>query len=250
MRVGDTQALVSLSGPIEVRPNSELPSQATVEVHIRPLASVPGTDSKTLAATVKSILTPVLLLSHHPRTLIQIVGQALCSSDGVQYGSATRGWHPSLVASVINATSAALINTGSIPMKGVVCAVAVGRSVASGTPVLEPTLLLDPSEAELPTLAGGGCFVYMFSSTLSGTPAPGIPQCSLLWTNYAASSGTFGQDELNQARLMAQSAARRIWRELKRSVEGTPPASASSEGGNQGANTSSEVSIDDERMEI
>ena len=39
---GETKALASVSGPIEVRPAAEQPSKATFEVIVRPLAGLAG----------------------------------------------------------------------------------------------------------------------------------------------------------------------------------------------------------------
>ncbi|PCH35154.1 hypothetical protein WOLCODRAFT_59370, partial [Wolfiporia cocos MD-104 SS10] len=149
---GETKALTSVSGPIEVRAALEQPSQATLDVHVRPLASLPGTDAKALAATLKALLTPALFLAHHPRSLVQLVAQAICS-NGARAGS----WRSTLIAALINASCAALLNAASVPMRGVVCAVAVGRR--------GDTLLLDPAEEEFSDLLGSGCFAFLFSSS-------------------------------------------------------------------------------------
>ncbi|KAF7791705.1 hypothetical protein EIP86_002728 [Pleurotus ostreatoroseus] len=242
---GETQSIASVSGPIEVRANSESPSQATLEVHVRPLASIPGTDSKALSAILKSILTPSLLLSQHPRTLVQIVGQALCGNEsGAGSGSAGRGWHASLVASLVNACSAALIDASSIPMKGVVCAVAVGRILDRDSPSSKPTLVVDPSEAELAEMAGGGCFAFMFSATLPQTAISqdGFPPNTLLWTNYTAKSGIFDDDEFRQARQSAEQSALQVWKSLKSSLQKV-------QGPVRQENNDAHLS-DDERMEI
>ena len=255
LTIGQTEALASLSGPLEVRPNLELPSQATLEIHIRPLASAPGTDSRALAATLKAVLSPALLLSHHPRTLIQIVGQALCGSDsGSGLGSTGRGWNASLVASLVNACSAALINAGSVPMKGVVCAVAVGR-VSDPINPGETSMVLDPSEAELPHLVGGGCFVFMFSSILPTTSQKSdIPQSLLLWTNYSATSGAISDSELEDAQNIALQGAEDIWRTLKDSLSpkrSTNKSRVSQEvPSSDRASRASSPEIDDAEMEI
>lgn len=219
--LGTTVSLVSVSGPIEVRLASELPSQATLDVHIRPLAGLPGTDSKTLSSIIKTVLTPALLLSHNPRTLVQIVGQALCGNEtGSGTGSAGRGWNASLIASLVNATTAALLNASSVPMKGVVCAVAIGR--VSDPSSSQTTLVLDPSEAELPRLSGSGCFAFMFSSTLAhskGAHGSDIPPMSLIWTNYSSTGGPFSETEYAKAQQMAESGATEVWLKLKESIE-------------------------------
>lgn len=203
-----------MSGPLEVRLNLELPSQATLDIQIRPLPSVPGTDSKALATTIKSVLTPALFLSYHPRTLVQIVGQALSSNSS---GNTGRVWNASLVASLLNACSAALINASSIPMKGIVCAVAVGR--LSTGPGEEAMLVLDPSDEELSHCLGIGCFAFFFSSTLSPTPplSGDIPPSSLLWTNYTSST-PFNESELTAARELASEGCREVWKKMKESL--------------------------------
>ncbi|TBU43476.1 hypothetical protein BD309DRAFT_960541 [Dichomitus squalens] len=213
---GETKSLASISGPIEVRPALENPSLATLDIQIRPLPGIPGTDSKALATTLKAIFAPSLFLSHHPRTLIQVVGQALCGSEsGSGTGSAGRGWNASLVASLVNAAAAAFVNASSVPMRGVVCAVAVGRlgSDAGGG------LVLDPEEAELAKLAGSGCFAFLFSSLLagSGAAASEVPSCSLLWTSYTTAA-PFDLAELGRARELAQEGARQVWLALRESV--------------------------------
>ncbi len=48
-------------------------------IHIHPLASC-GTDGVALAATVKSRFSPSRFLSHHPRTLAQIICQSIHSA--------------------------------------------------------------------------------------------------------------------------------------------------------------------------
>ncbi|KAI0918491.1 hypothetical protein AcV5_002471 [Taiwanofungus camphoratus] len=256
---GQTQSLTSVSGPIEVRPNLEIPSQATLDVQIRPLASISGTDSKALALVLKAILTPALLLSQHPRTLVQIVGQALCGSDsGHGTGSVGKGWNASLIASLVNASSAALINASSVPMRGVVCAVSIGRLPStSGT-----TLVLDPTEMELSRLTGGGCFAFLFSSVLSSSPkdTADIPPCSLLWTNYTANT-PFDESELSSAHGLAEQGAREVWKTLKDSVSWMEKSSTTEsewktrtkdkeELLSSTNEETSEQELDDEKMEI
>lgn len=208
---------------MEVRLASELPSQATLDVHIRPLAGLPGTDSKALSSIIKSTLTPSLLLSQNPRTLVQVVGQALSGNEtGSGSGSAGRGWNASLISTLINASTAALLSASSVPMKGVVCAVAVGRITRPNSPQ-QTTLVLDPSEAELSNLSGSGCFAFMFSSALASGGSQldsEVPSSSLIWTNYTAVGSLFDQSEFSEAQQLAESGATQVWRQLKKSIEG------------------------------
>ncbi|KAF9553645.1 exosome component Rrp46 [Agrocybe pediades] len=191
---GDAGALASVSGPIEVRLAAELPSKATFEVMVRPLSNVPGTDSKSLATTIRSSLEPSLILTKSPRSLVQLVIQTLSSSHTV-YGK------DALSAAMINAGSLALLKEGSVPMKGVVTAVAVGR-LPSGT------LVLDPSGEEAEKVQGGGVFAFFFADAL--------PTGDCVWTGWKSTSGKYNEKELLQARELARAGAKEVYMAMRR----------------------------------
>ncbi|KDN40659.1 hypothetical protein RSAG8_07988, partial [Rhizoctonia solani AG-8 WAC10335] len=69
---GGCRALASVTGPVEVRQLIELPDRATFEVAVRPVAGVPATPEKALAKHIHDALHPTLLLTQHPRSLIQL----------------------------------------------------------------------------------------------------------------------------------------------------------------------------------
>jgi exosome complex component RRP46 len=196
----------------------EQASHATFEVIVRPLTGLPGTEAKSLSSAIRSVLTPSLLLSQNPRTLIQLVIQSVTPTISHRFPL-------SLVASLINASTLALLNAGSVPMRGVVCAVAVGRM---RPPVAKPkqavTLILDPNDRELSTLEGGGCFAFLFavgvnqagaeeSNVVSEPKAP----CEAVWSNWHATT-TFHDDELVRARELAKMGAERVWLKMKESL--------------------------------
>ncbi|KXN82647.1 Alcohol dehydrogenase [acceptor] [Leucoagaricus sp. SymC.cos] len=193
---GDIASLASASGPIEVRLAAEQASQATFEVISRPLSNVPATEAKTLASAIRSALLPSLVLNKHPRTLIQVVVQALVSLR--------TQWKDPLVASMINASSLALLNTGSVPMRGVVCAVAIGRLPGTG-------LLIDPSVEECTDLDAGGCFAFIFAEGV-GTRVESV------WTSWRSKSGFFDESNFVQARTLAKDAAQIVYNAMKMSV--------------------------------
>jgi len=112
------KAVVSVSGPLEVRQNQELPSISTLEITIRPKNGVPGTFEKELSGRMHRFLEQILFLSTIPRTLVQIVLHGQGNTDNQRHR---------LVASYLNATSAALLRTGSVPMRGVFFAVVISR---------------------------------------------------------------------------------------------------------------------------
>ena len=200
-----THVLASVSGPLEVRLAAENPTKATFEVSVRPLASIPGTDAKALGATIKSLLTPSLLLTRHPRTLIQLVVQPLSpslmgSSKGIS------SFHPTIAAASINASSLAMMNA-SVTMKGVVCAIAVARTTSG-------ELILNPGTDQLASSTASGCFAFIFTAAeLSNDRL----HASEVWSNWQSSLG-FDVAEVFGARKLAQQGARQIWELMKESV--------------------------------
>jgi exosome complex component RRP46 len=208
---GDTKALASISGPIEVRLAAEQPSKATFEVNVRPLSSLPGTESKSLAASLRGLLSPSLSLARNPRTLIQLVVQSLTPST-------VDGFSPSLVAACINASSLALLNAGSIAMTGVVCAAAVSWHHAAEEDTL--VLVLDPSEAESCEGMGCGCFAFSFTTETSGSSQQlsTKPSARLVWTNWHTRGSVLGEGELEHAHALGFAGAEAVWRAIRQSV--------------------------------
>jgi exosome complex component RRP46 len=209
---GETQSLASISGPIEVRFVAEQPSKATVEVNVRPLSSLPGTESKALATSLKGLLSPSIILSRNPRTLIQLVIQSLtpCPAEG---------FSPSLIAACINASSLALLDAGSIPMTSLVCAVAIARLRSATEEDDASALVLDPSEAELLEAASCGCFAFSFAMEISGCQqSQDSPAGRMVWTNWHAKDGLFDEGEFARARALGLAGAEIVWKAVKLSV--------------------------------
>ncbi|KIK97051.1 hypothetical protein PAXRUDRAFT_825339 [Paxillus rubicundulus Ve08.2h10] len=194
-------ALASVSGPIAARLTAEHPARATVEVHVRPLSSVPGTIEKYLGTAFKGIIERTCVLGQNPRTLIQVVVQALSRPTNA------------LIAAEINACSLALVNAGSVPMRGVVCAVSVGlkRSGSRMDLVLDPE---DESES-----GGGGTFAFLFGVDQLCAESD-LPPSKMIWTNYRAGVGaTFSATHLAQAEELASKGAAQVWIKIKQSLQ-------------------------------
>ena len=207
---GETQCLASVSGPIEVRFAAEQPSKATFEVNVRPLSSLPGTESKALAASLRGLLSPSIVLSRDPRTLIQLVAQSISPSP-------VEGFSPSLIAACINASSLALLNAGSIPMISIVCATAVSwlRSATEDVSLL----VLDPSEAESRAGVACGCFAFSFATDISGSQqSPNSPSARLVWSNWHTKGGVFEEEEFARAQAFGLAGAQVVWKAVKESV--------------------------------
>ena len=115
-------------------------------------------------------------------------------------------WRDSSTAAMINASCLALLNSGSIHMRGVVTAVAIGR-------LPDGTLVVDPDEEEEESLGGGGCFAFMF--------ADGLDKSNLdcLWSGWKSMSGTYDESEFFSARELAKAAALNVYLAMKKSID-------------------------------
>ncbi|KZS96455.1 hypothetical protein SISNIDRAFT_407635 [Sistotremastrum niveocremeum HHB9708] len=203
---GDTTVLASVSGPIEVRLAAELASKATFEVTVRPLSGIPGTESKSLASSIRSLLSPIFIFTQNPRSLIQLVIQSLTPSPR---SSPSQSFSPSLVAAMINASMLALLRASSFPLKGVICAVAVGKKSFG-----DHELVLDP-EGEV---AQGGCFAFLFGG--------GGKEEEVVWTNWKSGRGWEADmavdgdadADLDDARELARKAAREVYASIRKAI--------------------------------
>ena len=148
-------------------------------------------------------------------------------------------WRDSLTAAMINASSLALLNSGSIYMRGVVTAVAIGR-------LPDGTLVVDPDEEEEESLGGGGCFAFMFAG---GVDNDGKTNSDCLLSAWKSMSGAYDESELFSARELARVAALDVYLAMKKSID-----VLGSRVHNTPAQTLDEMMVeddsDDDRMEI
>ena len=108
---------------------------------------------------------------------------------------------------MINASSLALLNSGSIYMRGVVAAVAIGR-------LPDGTLVVDPDEEEEKSMGGGGCFAFMFGDGLLDKP-----NSDCVWSGWKSRSGTYDERELFSARELAKVTALDVYLAMKKSID-------------------------------
>ncbi|KAL5487636.1 RRP46 [Sanghuangporus weigelae] len=233
---GDTKALASVSGPMEVRLAVEQANKATFEVLVRPLSGLPGTDSKALASALRNALLPSMILTTNPRTLVQLVALSLTPipippprhanlysslDDSTKrrrkMNASILRTSPALVAALINASSLALLNAASVPLRGVVCACSVGRvrpSSSSSDPD-ESVLIVDPSSNELSLLDGAGTFAFLIAGDNSSA-ASGL-DAKLVWSHWNATP--FNEDELARATELARTGAFRVRGHMRGAIE-------------------------------
>jgi exosome complex component RRP46 len=174
-----------------------------------------GTESKSLAATIRTLLAPSLVLTQNPRTLVQLVVQSLTPAAPKP--------DPSLTAAFINASSLALLRASSFAMLGVVCAAAVGRvkdSQVDGDAVSR-TLLLDPTEQELQRCDATGCVAIMFRAARSSGARKGLERMDedadekegeIVWSSF---QGAPLQSDYDALLRLAKSGARAVYRVMR-----------------------------------
>jgi exosome complex component RRP46 len=93
-------------------------------------------------------------------------------------------------------------------MRGVICAAAVGCLRPDGK--LSATLVLDPSDDELPSLEGGGCFAFLFSASQES-------RSEVVWSTWQSST-PFDDKVLIDARNLARKGAENVWNAMKKSI--------------------------------
>lgn len=118
LTAGNTTVLVSVTGPIEPKIRQELPTQASLEIIVRPSRGVSTTREKAVEDFLRSVLQLAIVRFKYPRQLIQIVVQFLATdvdlSGSVAVGgnTAKSGAHFSAneLSAAINCAYFALIN--------------------------------------------------------------------------------------------------------------------------------------------
>ena len=216
-----TTAIASVSGPITPRPATEHPVRAAIDVHVRPLPGVSATPEKHVASALRGVLERACVLAQLPRTAIQVVVQVLSPLAIGKDGDVDKDVR---LAAQINAASLALLNAGSVPMRGVVCAVSVAQAQSG-----QPQLVTDPSRDKTPA-AYSGCFAFLFGvdpayaspddqDMDTDTANDAAPPAKMIWTNCRACPGeAFSTASLAQAEQEARKGAAIVWMKMKASV--------------------------------
>lgn len=79
----NTTAVVSVTGPIEAKPRSELPTQASLEIVVRPSRGLSGTREKLIEDKLRSVLQLAIIRQKFPRQVIQVVVQFLVTDADI-----------------------------------------------------------------------------------------------------------------------------------------------------------------------
>jgi len=113
-----------------------------------------------------------------------------------------------LSAAMINASSLAFLNASSVPMRGLVSAVAVGR-LSGGQ------LVVDPSEEEAVSLEAGGTFAFIFADGIGRKNS----NSECVWSSWKSNSGRYDQNEILRARELARTGARAVYDAMRADFE-------------------------------
>jgi exosome complex component RRP46 len=159
-----------------------------------------GVTERALTAALRSVFSPAILLNVHPRTLIQVVFQALSPPQNQTNGRSTVvDSNLSLTAALINAGSLAFLQASSIPLIGIVVAVSLGVKRVGKNRIL----IVDPEDEEIPDLVGGGVFAFVFSQshTMNQDQHEKMMHGRLVWSSW---DGIFDVAEVAKAEALAR----------------------------------------------
>jgi exosome complex component RRP46 len=107
---------------------------------------------------------------------------------------------------MINASTLAFLNSGSVPMCGVVTAVAVARH--------QGYFIADPSDAELERSRGIGCFAFLFSDEIGSMSG----RCGCILASWKSSAGGYDETEVFEARELARRKAEEICKSIRAAI--------------------------------
>jgi exosome complex component RRP46 len=121
---------------------------------------------------------------------------------------------PSMAAALINAGSLALLDTGTIPLTGVIVAISVGVVLDKGA----RSIVVDPDDEETMDLVGGGVFAFIFAGT-HGKIEPLGPPGRVVWCSW---EGEFHTQEVERAESLALEAASKVLGRFRQICSGNP----------------------------
>ena len=154
---------------------------------------------------------------------------------------------------MINASTLALLNASSVPLKGVVCAAAVGRATDSNGSVL----VVDPSNDEQKDLDGAGVFAFLilggWASAISNSAAQEDDDkdvnAELVWSSWSAMPF---DEEADRAQALAKIAALRVRAHMREAIARVVHGQKSAGEGDKFKQKSERDAgaLDDDKMEI
>ncbi|KAL8853463.1 MAG: hypothetical protein Q9221_001621 [Calogaya cf. arnoldii] len=145
--------IAAVNGPIEVQRRDEIPEESAIDVVLRPAIGVGGVRERHLESIIEKTLRQVILVSAHPRTLVQITLQVIAAPDDSR---APNGLHQSasnlsLLPALLQSSVLALLST-SLPLTMTLTSTLVAVS-RTGELALKPSVKALEEAASLHVLA-------------------------------------------------------------------------------------------------
>ncbi|CAI6340997.1 unnamed protein product [Periconia digitata] len=126
----------AVNGPIEVQRRDELPTEATLEVNVRPAVGVGSPRERHLETLLHGALRSVVLTESLPRSLVQITLQV--SGMPSEEGDCGVSSSLSILPHLLHTALLALLSA-SIPLSTILTAALVVIPSSSSTPLVSPT---------------------------------------------------------------------------------------------------------------
>ncbi|KAL8665216.1 MAG: hypothetical protein Q9202_002438 [Teloschistes flavicans] len=144
---------VAVNGPIEVQRRDEIPEEAAIDVVIRPAIGVGGVRERHLESILEKTLRQLIIVSAHPRTLIQVVLQVVTtpSRSNASANLPQSASNLSLLPALLQSSILALLST-SLPLYSTLTSTLVAVS-DSGELVADPSAVATEAATSLHVLA-------------------------------------------------------------------------------------------------
>ncbi|KAL6715654.1 exosome non-catalytic core subunit rrp46 [Lecanora helva] len=148
--------IAAVNGPIEVQRRDELSEEAAIDVAIRPASGVGGVRERHFESIIQNTLRHVIIVSAHPRTLIQITLQVITSpGDGDASGSIPQAYsNLPVLPALLQCCTLALLST-SIPLS---------MTLTSALLAVQPDGEISDSPSSVQLKTASSIHVFAFSS--------------------------------------------------------------------------------------
>lgn len=145
LTAGNTTVIVSVSGPIEPKIRQELPTQASLELIVRPSRGVSTTREKQIEDFLRCVLQLTIVRYKYPRQLIQIVVQFLATDVDLSGTVAVSGNSAKSGADFVSNELSAAINCAYFALIDANVALYNSFALASLAVDQEGKIVADPS---------------------------------------------------------------------------------------------------------
>ncbi|KAK7969601.1 hypothetical protein PG988_008674 [Apiospora saccharicola] len=132
----------AVNGPIEAQRRDELPEEAVVDVVVRPAAGVGGTRERHLEGLLQSTLRQIILVTHFPRSLIQITLQVTIAPENEYVSTKVVQANTNLpILPALIQTAVLTLMSAAIPLTATLTSVVIAATAEDGSTreIINPT---------------------------------------------------------------------------------------------------------------